>query len=172
MSIASTLEWESGSAAATHDLGRRLGAACRGGECLLLTGSLGAGKTALVRGLAEGLGADPLRVKSPSFTLHHRHAGRIALNHLDLYFTESPEDLVRAGLRELLAAGEVGAVEWGERLPASLPEDRLEVTLEHAGPERRHLRLSPRGPRSRALLERAGLLPPPGEAEPAGPRGR
>ena len=147
------------SAEATEALAERIGAACAGGELLVLTGELGAGKTCFVRGLARGLGCDAGAVRSPSFTLLASYAGRRTLRHFDVYFTQAAVDLARAGLDEAVQAGEVVALEWGERFSEQLPQDRLEVALFHSEdaitPERRRLVLSARGPRAAALLARA-----------------
>ncbi len=155
MSTASTLEILSRSEAQTQDVGRRLGKAARGGELLLLSGDLGTGKTVLVRGLAEGLGFAAAReVRSPSFTLMNLYSGRCVLRHFDVYFTEAFEDLRRNELEEALARGEVVAVEWGERFARELPEDRLEVRMEHVDPGTRRLWLDSGGPGSGAWLKR------------------
>ena len=141
----------------TEELAERLGAACEGGELVVLTGELGSGKTCFVRGLARGLGCDPAAVRSPSFTLLHAYAGRRTLHHFDVYFTTAAIDLRRSGLDEALAAGGVAALEWGERFATELPPDRLEVELAHLSPESRRLRLSPVGPGAERWLARAGL---------------
>jgi tRNA threonylcarbamoyladenosine biosynthesis protein TsaE len=86
------------------------------GAVLLLSGELGAGKTAFVRGLAQGLGIDPAEVTSPTFTLVHEYSGgRLPLIHVDLYRLDAValEDI---GLDEELASRGVLAIEWGERL--------------------------------------------------------
>jgi tRNA threonylcarbamoyladenosine biosynthesis protein TsaE len=145
----------------TEALAARLGAACEGGELVVLTGELGSGKTCFVRGLARGLGCDPAAVRSPSFTLLHAYAGRRTLHHFDVYFTSEPVDLRRSGLDEALAAGGVAAVEWGERFAADLPKDRLEIEISHVTPESRRLLISPGGPRAERWLARAAL--PPGK---------
>jgi tRNA threonylcarbamoyladenosine biosynthesis protein TsaE len=93
-----------------------LAAQLRGGDVILLSGTLGAGKTAFVRGLAEGLGIDPLEVSSPTFTLVHEYrGGRLILYHVDLYRLDraATDDL---GLDELGVAGGVLAIEWPDRL--------------------------------------------------------
>jgi len=101
----------------TLDTGRRLGAAALPGDCLLLEGPLGAGKTVLCQGLAEGLSVEQ-PVVSPTFTLIHEHPGRLRLYHVDLYrLTEA--ETADLGLAEYLEAGGVTAIEWAERLPAS-----------------------------------------------------
>ena len=105
----------------TAALARDLAATLRAGDVLLLSGNLGAGKTAFVRGLAEGLGLDPRDVSSPTFTLVHEYrGGRLTLYHVDLYRLEraATEDL---GLEELGARDGVLAIEWPDRLTHSLP---------------------------------------------------
>jgi len=149
------MERASHSPAETEDLGRALGAACRGGELLVLVGELGVGKTQLVRGLAAGLGCDTDLVRSPSYTLCHRYPGRKVLHHFDLYFTEDPEDLERNELALSLERGDVVAVEWGDRFERVLPPDRLVVELQHQSPSERRTVLRARGPGARAWLARA-----------------
>ena len=106
---------EAETAAVAKDLARSLVA----GDVLLLSGNLGAGKTAFVRGLAEGLGVDPEEVSSPTFTLVHEYRGeKLTLYHADLYRLEraATDDL---GLEELERG--VLAVEWPDRLTHALP---------------------------------------------------
>jgi tRNA threonylcarbamoyladenosine biosynthesis protein TsaE len=84
---------------------------------VLLSGELGAGKTAFVRGIAEGLGIDPVEVTSPTFTLVQEHrGGRVPLFHVDLYRLE-PTEVDDLGLDELTVSGGVTAIEWSDRLP-------------------------------------------------------
>ena len=105
----------------TATLARDLAATLRAGDVLLLSGNLGAGKTAFVRGLAEGMGIEPGDVSSPTFTLVHEYrGGRLTLYHVDLYRLEraATEDL---GLEELGAGDGVLAIEWPDRLIHALP---------------------------------------------------
>ncbi len=135
-------------AAATHALGVRLGAAAGPGTVLALAGPLGAGKTALVRGLAEGLGSEG-RVQSPTFVLSMRHEGRLPLVHADAWRLGSADELLDLELLDE-ARGGVLALEWAERFPEVLPPDRLELRLEPEG-EGRRATVAATGPRHAAL---------------------
>jgi tRNA threonylcarbamoyladenosine biosynthesis protein TsaE len=104
------------SPAETESLGERWGRDARCGLVIALSGDLGAGKTALVRGIARGLGI-PARVHSPTFTLVNEYAGgKLRLFHLDLYRLETPEDIRSAGIEEFLRPDGVAVIEWAERL--------------------------------------------------------
>jgi len=116
----------------TSAIGRQLAQELGAGSVLLLTGDLGAGKTAFVRGLAEGLGIPPAEVSSPTFTLIQEYrGGRLTLHHIDLYRLK-PIEVDDLGLDDLAASGGVLAIEWPDRLPRPFPGARL-VTLEHGG---------------------------------------
>lgn len=125
-------------AATTQALGRALGEACTGGEVVLLIGSLGAGKTCLVQGLARGLGIpDTVRVTSPTFTLHSRYTGRCVLDHMDLYRLEGGVHLHELGLDEHLGlAPHVTAIEWADLLADTIP-GAIEIVFDTAVTPRR-----------------------------------
>ena len=102
----------SGSEAETAAIARDVAARLHANSVVLLTGDLGAGKTAFVRGLAEGLGIDPLEVSSPTFTLIQEYrGGRFTLYHIDLYRL-APREVEDLGLDDLISEGGVVAVEW------------------------------------------------------------
>ncbi len=120
------------SEAETIDAGRTLAAELRPDDVVLLTGDLGAGKTAFVKGLAEGLGVDPLEVSSPTFTLIQEYrGGRLTLHHIDLYRL-TPREVDDLGLEELVISGAVVAVEWPDRW-TRLPVDAVRVELRTVG---------------------------------------
>jgi tRNA threonylcarbamoyladenosine biosynthesis protein TsaE len=123
----------------TAAAGRELAEALGAGSVVLLIGQLGAGKTAFVRGLAEGLGIDPGEVSSPTFTLIQEYAGRTKLYHVDLYRLE-PREVPDLGLEELAEEG-VMAVEWADRLPARFG-DAIGVTITDRGGETREIVVS------------------------------
>ncbi len=116
-----------------------MAAGFRGGEVVLLSGELGAGKTAFVRGLARGLGADPDEVASPSFVLLTAYRGRLTLHHADLYRLRGDGDEDELGLEELPGPTGVLAVEWAERLRRVPWSARLRVRLDHAGEDVRRI---------------------------------
>ena len=122
----------------TAGLGRELAATLSAGDVLLLFGDLGAGKTALVRGLAEGLGVSRDQVSSPTFTLIQEYrGGRLPLFHVDLYRIADPREFDELGLDDI-AEGGVLAIEWAERLPQP-PQGVVRVRLEHAGESERRV---------------------------------
>ena len=125
----------------TAAVARALAASLQAGDVLLLSGNLGAGKTAFVRGLAEGLGIDPDEVSSPTFTLVHEYrGGRLTLYHVDLYRLDraATDDL---GLEEMGVADGVLAIEWPDRLSHELSE-AIVVNIEIVGESTRRLAVS------------------------------
>jgi tRNA threonylcarbamoyladenosine biosynthesis protein TsaE len=129
----------------TRRLGERLGRVLAAGDVVALTGTLGAGKTAFVQGLARGLAVTSARVASPTFTIVNEHAGRVPLYHVDLYRLEHPEELAEIGLSEYFGRGGVTVVEWFDRFPDEQPAERLEVRIEITGPRERQLHVTARG---------------------------
>jgi tRNA threonylcarbamoyladenosine biosynthesis protein TsaE len=124
----------------TAAVGRNLAAHLQPGDIVLLYGDLGAGKTAFVRGLAEGLGIDPTDVSSPTFTIIQEYrGGRVPLLHVDLYRLESKE-VADLGLDEL-GEGVVVAVEWADRLP-STPARATSVRIRDASNDAREVDVS------------------------------
>lgn len=126
------------------DVGRTLTA----GDVLLLHGNLGAGKTAFVRGVAEGLGADPAGVSSPTFTIMQEYrGGRVPLFHVDLYRLNDPREIEDLGLEEIAADG-VLAIEWAEKLDTDArlkPSRYLTVQIEHGEGDSRTIAIMANG---------------------------
>ncbi len=137
-----TGEFGSASEADTIASAARLAAALEPGAVLLLSGDLGAGKTAFVRGVAAGLGLESDAVTSPTFTLVHEYrGGRLPLIHVDLYRLDSA-DLDELGLDGELAGRGVVAIEWPERLSRAVP-GALKVEIRDEGGDRRSIRIQP-----------------------------
>jgi tRNA threonylcarbamoyladenosine biosynthesis protein TsaE len=116
------------SADATRAIGRAIGERAHAGTVLALTGELGAGKTQLAKGVAEGLGVRGV-VNSPTFVLMNEHVGRLRLHHVDAYRLSDPEEALAAGLLDEREAEGVVVVEWADRLAGWLPAERLDITL-------------------------------------------
>jgi tRNA threonylcarbamoyladenosine biosynthesis protein TsaE len=128
------------SEAETATVGRDLAASLRAGDTVLLSGELGAGKTAFVRGLAEGLGIPAAAVSSPTFTLIQDYrGGRLPLFHADLYRLDDPREIDDLGLEEIAADG-VLAIEWAEKLPRR-PSAVVEVSITHGEGDFRTIRV-------------------------------
>jgi len=130
----------------TFEAGRCVGLRLAGGEILLLSGPLGAGKTVFVKGLAAGLGLDPAEVSSPSFTLVNRHGeGRLLLYHIDLYrLDEGASSAHAVDLDELLSDERaVIVIEWAERMGRyPLPQPVWRVRIEGDGEEARRIQIA------------------------------
>lgn len=144
---------------ATRALGHCVGAHCRGGEVLLLNGTLGAGKTCFLQGLARGLGIpEDEPVVSPTFVLHVQYHGRLEFNHLDAYRLADAPDIPDLGLDELYAdMGAVTAIEWAELLHNHIPSSYLHIEIEPTGETDRLFRFESVGYGEGAC---AHLLPP------------
>jgi tRNA threonylcarbamoyladenosine biosynthesis protein TsaE len=127
---------ETASEAETSTAGEALGRELRAGDVVLLYGDLGAGKTAFVRGIARGIGANPDDVSSPTFTIVQEYAGPSAtLYHVDLYRLESAE-IDDLGLEDLVSGEGIVAIEWAERWKGR-PDDVSEVSIKDLGEDSR-----------------------------------
>jgi tRNA threonylcarbamoyladenosine biosynthesis protein TsaE len=131
-------------AADTHELGRRLAAILRAGDLVLLTGPLGAGKTALVQGIGAGLAVEG-RVLSPTFVIARVHRGEVPLVHVDAYRLSSFDEVDDLDL-DVSTDEAVTVVEWGSGKVEQLADSHLEIEIERsADSEQRTVRLVPHG---------------------------
>jgi tRNA threonylcarbamoyladenosine biosynthesis protein TsaE len=122
----------------TAAIGREVASTLSAGDVLLLFGDLGAGKTAFVRGLAEGLGIRRDEVSSPTFTLIQEYrGGRLPLFHVDLYRIDDPREFDELGLDEIAEDG-VLAIEWADKYPLP-PARAVRVSIAHAGESERRV---------------------------------
>jgi tRNA threonylcarbamoyladenosine biosynthesis protein TsaE len=147
-----THQFESHSAQETIAIGRRIAAMLTPPRFLILRGDLGAGKTTLVKGIAEALdAADPDEVTSPTFTLIHEYEGSRAVDghrepvnlyHLDLYRIQNERQLDSLGLEELSAPDALVLVEWGEKFPSVVKRSQGEIEMRATGGDSRSITLT------------------------------
>lgn len=147
-----TLEFFSRSPEQTRRVGMRLGGLLQAGDVICLQGELGAGKTTLVQGLAQGWGSLD-SVSSPTFVLVnvYRRPDTAQLFHLDAYRLESAPEAEELDIDNLLAQGPL-VVEWPERIEPVLPGERLWVKLEYVAEEHREMRFTTRGEHYERML--------------------
>lgn len=152
------LKITSRSEAQTIKLGARLIRRLGPGDIVCLFGVLGAAKTILVKGMAQGLGINKNEVISPSFVLLREYlfAGRsklkIPLYHFDLYRLSSPKDILNLGCEEYFYGQGICVIEWAQRLSGYLPLEFLKIELEVRGETKRLIKLSAKGKRYRRCL--------------------
>jgi tRNA threonylcarbamoyladenosine biosynthesis protein TsaE len=164
--------WTSDSAEATEALGAELGRLLPRGSVVTLDGDLGSGKTCLVRGIARGLGIAGA-ITSPTYTLMAAHGtepdggqARCPLYHYDAWMEGREKAFLSAGGGEWMHGDGVAVIEWGSRIAAWLPEERLSIFLSHLDPNRRQITLTaPPGPLAHLL---GSLVAPEGLREDEG----
>ena len=140
------------SVADTLAIGRRLGAALVAGDVIALVGPLGAGKTHLTKGIAEGAGvADAREVNSPTFVLVNEYAARLPIYHIDAYRLAGEEELAALGFAEMCSGSGAVIVEWADRVPGVLPADQRHITIHVADAERREFAIAATGVQARRL---------------------
>jgi len=123
----------------TFDLGRKIGEGLRGGDVLVLSAPLGAGKTVLAKGIASGLGIKEA-ITSPSFTIVNEYGidgnsggedkGAKAFYHIDVWRLRGEDDFEAIGGVELFNGNSICIIEWGERIKGLLPENNLNIKME------------------------------------------
>lgn len=131
----------------TRIIGASLAPMLLPGDVISLSGDLGAGKTALVQGIAAASGVEE-RVTSPSFTIVHEYHGRYPFIHLDVYRLNSFQEVIDLGFEEFLDPQSVVLIEWGDAIAPLLPRRHLEIELRSpngADPDERFIVFRPRG---------------------------
>ncbi|CAN5813638.1 hypothetical protein BH23PLA1_BH23PLA1_26420 [soil metagenome] len=121
----------------TDRLGRAIAEVVGPGTVIGLIGPLGAGKTRLVRALAEGLGVTPESVTSPTYVLIHEYEGRLPVYHFDTYRLNDPDEFDALGAADYLGSAGVCLVEWADRVADRLPAETWILTIEPKGPSSR-----------------------------------
>jgi tRNA threonylcarbamoyladenosine biosynthesis protein TsaE len=139
-------EFTTHSAEETISLGREFAAMLAPPKLVVLRGELGAGKTTLVKGIAEGFqAASQEDVTSPTFTLVHEYRGAtVSLYHIDLYRVDTQRELETLGLDDLMAENSVLLIEWGEKFPRFQRERDVEIVLERVSENERRVSVTSR----------------------------
>jgi tRNA threonylcarbamoyladenosine biosynthesis protein TsaE len=135
--------YETHSAEETTELGRKLAGELKPWSVVLLRGDLGAGKTTLVKGIAEAFhAAEAEAVTSPTFTLIHEYRGpEVTLFHIDLYRIDTPRELDTLALDDLMEPNTILLIEWGEKFERFARERDVEIAIEHRGGDERVVRV-------------------------------
>lgn len=155
MTMSQATQWSAtlSSEAETVRLGSLLAEVLEPGDVLGLVGDLGAGKTRLVRAMAEALEVPADEVHSPTFGLIHEYCGRKHLRHCDAYRLRSPAEFVDLGLDELFTSDAITIIEWSNLVENELPRRRLQITLQPTSEHSRAATATAIGMRARMVLE-------------------
>ena len=142
----------------TSELGKIMGGILTGGDIVALSGTLGAGKSVIARGILRALGVEG-DIPSPSFVLVAQYEGVVPVNHIDLYRLTSPEEALGLGLEDLLGGDSVSVMEWADKIKSLLPEARYDILLEQGrGPDDRFITIKSADPGLRKRLMILGKL--------------
>jgi len=125
----------------TIALGRSIGQYLQAGDIVAFYGTLGSGKTHLIKGVASAFGIAPEQVSSPTFAIVQEYSGSLPIYHMDAYRIRSLDELLELGVEEYLYGEGLTLIEWPERMEALLPEHTLRLELRHFGEGEREIRL-------------------------------
>lgn len=128
------------SADETRRLGTQIATELAPGDCVVIIGELGAGKTTFVQGLAQGLGITET-VRSPTFILMREYLGRIPLYHFDAYRIKNLEELREIGFEDTVRAQGITVIEWGEKTEGLLPQGCWRIQIELVPDQTRRIRI-------------------------------
>ena len=141
------MNWElvSNSPQETYDLGRLIAKNLKDGDVAALSGTLGSGKTSLVKGIANGLGIEE-NITSPTYTIINEYrkndSNSPPLYHIDVYRLSGDKDFEDIGGVEILNSEGISLVEWSERIPKSLPDNAISISIEITGPSSRLIKIN------------------------------
>jgi tRNA threonylcarbamoyladenosine biosynthesis protein TsaE len=139
----------------TIRIGKAIGSCLQAGDVVALTGELGAGKTQMIKGLAQGAGVRrSAYVSSPSFTLINEYQGKLPFYHIDLYRLGEEKEAEGLGLEEYFQGGGITAVEWADRIASLLPEELLRIHIQYIGKSTRSVEVVGKGKRYEELVNR------------------
>ncbi|MBM4306695.1 MAG: tRNA (adenosine(37)-N6)-threonylcarbamoyltransferase complex ATPase subunit type 1 TsaE [Deltaproteobacteria bacterium] len=132
----------------TIRIGKAIGSYLQAGDVVALIGELGAGKTQLIKGLAEGTGVkNSAYVSSPSFTLINEYKGKTPFYHIDLYRLGEEKEAEGLGLEEYFQGDGITAVEWADRILSLLPKEFLRIHIHYTGKNTRSIEIVGKGMR-------------------------
>ncbi len=122
------------------------------GDIIALIGDLGGGKTWFTKGIAIGLEIDPYYIVSPTFTLVNEYLGRQQLFHIDLYRLKNKTEILALDLEDYFSREGIVVIEWSDRWPGELPEEKIQVELKIVGEHTRELEFSGNHPRAKEII--------------------
>lgn len=154
----STFEFLSQSEADTDRLGAALAEALPAGTVIALIGTLGAGKTRLVQGVAAALGVPAADVTSPTFVLVNEYPGRVPIYHFDAYRLRDEDEFLQLGPDEYFESPGLTFIEWADRVASCLPRERIEIRVEPAGETSRRFAVTATGASMPTVARLASLL--------------
>ncbi|GJQ60813.1 MAG: tRNA (adenosine(37)-N6)-threonylcarbamoyltransferase complex ATPase subunit type 1 TsaE [Candidatus Scalindua sp.] len=135
-------------------LGNRIGALLQPSDVIALIGQLGAGKTHLVKGIAEGVGIkDRSVVTSPSYILMNHYRGKLPIYHFDAYRLESPEEMYDIDCMEFFWGDGVSVIEWADKIMECLPDEHINITMETINNTTRDILISYSGERHKDFMK-------------------
>lgn len=140
----------------TWRLGAALAEAIPSGTTVALIGTLGAGKTRLVRALAAACGVPPASVLSPTFVLCHEYHGNRTLYHLDAYRLKDDDEFLQLGPDEFFESDGITLIEWADRVADCLPRQRLEIRIDVVGETARRFQITALGEPGARVLKALG----------------
>ena len=145
---------ETGEVEQTIELGNLIGSLLKAGDVVALIGQLGAGKTYLTKGIAEGQGVkDRKEVTSPSFVLVKQYMGRMPIYHFDAYRIKSPDEMYDIDCVRFFWGEGISIIEWADKVMECLPDDFIKITIETVGETSRDIHISYQGERYRSFME-------------------
>ncbi len=135
-------------------VGSRIGALLQEGDVIAITGHLGAGKTHLVKGIAEGVGVkDSSAVTSPSYVLMNYYRGRLPIYHFDAYRLESPDEMYDIDCMEYFWGDGVSIIEWAEKVMECLPDEYIKITMRTINQMEREIHISNYGEKYKDFMK-------------------
>lgn len=144
----------------TENFGERVGQNVEPGQIICLSGDLGVGKTAFVKGIAKGLGVEGY-ITSPTFTIVNEYHGKFRLYHFDVYRVNDIDELYEIGFDEYIFGDGISVIEWAELIEPIIPKDRLWINIDKdiaKGDDYREIVLKPLGQRYEELTHKISAV--------------